>query len=151
MKIAIGADHAGFSLKQKIVKYLSKTKINFKDFGAFSAESCDYTDYAFPVAKAVAKKKYDRGILICGSGVGMSIAANRIKGIRAVNPTNLYMARQSRQHGDSNILCLGSKTLSWQKAKRVIEVWLSTSFSGEERHARRIKAIDKGNSHIVKL
>ena len=143
MKIAIGSDHAGYKLKSQIVEYLKTKKIDFEDFGAYSEESCDYTDYAFPVAQAVAKKIFDRGILICGSGVGMTIAANRIKGVRAVNANDFYTARQSREHGDSNILCLAGKKLAKAKAIKIVAVWLKTEFSGEERHLRRIKKIDK--------
>ena len=143
MKIAIGSDHAGFELKQKIVQYLKKKKITVKDFGTYSEQSCDYSDFAFPVARAVAGKKFDRGILICGSGVGMSVAANRIKGVRAVNVNDLYTARQSRQHGKANILCLGGRRLSAAKALKILSVWLKTPFSGKARHLRRIKKIDK--------
>lgn len=142
MKIAIGSDHAGFELKGRIISYLKKNKIKIKDFGTFSDASCDYADYAFPVAKAVAGNKFDRGILICGSGVGMSIAANRIKGVRAVNAKDLYTARQSRQHGDSNVLCLAGRRLAPKKALRILEVWLKTTFSGDKRHLRRISQLE---------
>lgn len=143
MKIAIGSDHAGYELKNRIIAYLKGKKIGFKDFGTFSEESCDYTDYAFPVARAVAAGKSDRGILICGSGVGMTIAANRVRGIRAVNAYDLYTAKQSREHGDSNVLCLAGRKLKKQKALRILEVWLKTPFSGEKRHRRRIRKIDR--------
>ena len=143
MRIAIGSDHAGFKLKQALIAYLKKKKFSCKDFGTFSGESCDYPDIAFPVARAVAKKQFDRGILICGSGVGMAVAANRIKGVRAVNVNDIYTARQSREHGDSNVLCLAGRKLGARKALRILEVWLRTSFSGEERHLRRIRKIDR--------
>ncbi|MDD5594572.1 MAG: RpiB/LacA/LacB family sugar-phosphate isomerase, partial [Candidatus Margulisbacteria bacterium] len=96
MKIAIGSDHGGFKLKQRLIAYLKKQHLFFKDFGTDSEASCDYPDFAFPVARAVAAGKFDRGILICGSGVGVTITANRVKGVRAVNVNNLYTARQSR-------------------------------------------------------
>ena len=143
MKIAIGADHAGYELKNKIMVYLKKKKSSFKDFGSFSEESCDYPDYAFPVARAVAAGKFDRGILICGSGVGMAVAANRVTAIRAVNAYDLYTARQSRKHGDSNVLCLAGKKLNTAKALALLRVWLKTPFSGEERHRKRIAKLDR--------
>jgi ribose 5-phosphate isomerase B len=143
MKIAIGSDHAGFKLKDQIIKYLRRKRVLVKDFGTYSEESCDYPDIAYPVAKAVAKRKFDRGVLICGSGVGMSIAANRIKGVRAVNVNDVYTAKQSREHGDSNVLCLAGRRLKGTQALRILEAWLKTPFSGEERHRRRIRKIDK--------
>lgn len=143
MRIAIGSDHAGFKLKEGLVEYLKKKRIAFKDFGTHSEKPCDYPDIAFPVARAVAARKFDRGILICGSGVGMAIAANRIKGARAVNINDLYTARQSREHGNSNILCLAGRKIGKGKALKILEVWLRTPFSGEERHLRRINKIDK--------
>jgi ribose 5-phosphate isomerase B len=143
MKIAIGSDHAGFKLKEKLKEYLKKKGHVVKDFGAYSEASVDYPAIAIPLARAVAAKKQSKGILLCGSGVGVTIAANRIKGIRAVNAYDLYTARQSREHGDSNILCLGGRVLPLRKATAILEAWLSTSFSGDERHARRIKLLDK--------
>lgn len=143
MKIAIGSDHAGFKLKKHIIGYLKKKNIRYKDFGADSEESCDYPDIAFPVARSVAERKFDRGILICGSGVGMTIVANKVKGIRAVNAYDIYSAKQSRVHGDCNVLCLAGRKLSRAEALKIVEVWLKTPFSGEERHLRRIKKIDR--------
>jgi ribose 5-phosphate isomerase B len=143
VKIALGSDHAGYKLKMEIEAYLQKNKISFKDFGTLSEEPCDYPDFAYPVAKAVAAKKYDRGILICGSGVGVSITANRVKGIRAVLIHDLYTAKQSREHGDSNVLCLAGRRISKVKALGILKTWLATPFSGEARHLRRIKKIDK--------
>jgi len=143
MKIAIGSDHAGFKLKNQITGYLKKTHIAFKDFGTYSEIACDYPDIAFPVARAVAAGKFDRGILICGSGVGMTITANRVKGVRAVNVKDLYTARQSREHGDANVLCLAGRRLKTKKAIKILEVWLKTPFSGEGRHLRRIRKIDQ--------
>lgn len=143
MKIALGSDHAGFKLKEQIIAYLNRKKISFKDFGTFTDESCDYSDYAYPVAKAVAANKFDRGILICGSGVGVSITANRVRGARAVNVNDLYTARQSREHGDTNVLCLAGRRLKRDKAMRIVDLWLKTPFSGEARHLRRIRKIDR--------
>jgi ribose 5-phosphate isomerase B len=143
MKIALGSDHAGFELKQAIERYLKKNRIPFRDFGTDSKDSCDYPDFAFPVARSVAAGKFDRGILICGSGVGVTITANRVKGIRAVNAYNLYIAKQSREHGDSNVLCLAGRKMKGEKALKILEAWLKTPFSGEKRHLRRIRKIDQ--------
>lgn len=143
MKIAIGSDHAGYALKQKVLAFLKKKRITARDFGTYSEESCDYPDFAYPVARAVAKKRFDRGILICGSGVGVSITANRVKGVRAVNVNDLYTARQSREHGDSNVLCLAGRRLAPAKALKIAALWLATPFSGDPRHLRRLKKIDR--------
>lgn len=143
MKIAVGADHGGYELKEAIVKYLKKKKIGYKDFGTFSDASCDYPDFAFPVAKAVAAQKFDRGILVCGSGVGVSVAANRIKKVRAVMVGDAYTAKQSREHGNSNIICFGGRRISPAKALKLLGIWLKTEFSGDARHARRIAKMDR--------
>lgn len=143
MKIAIGSDHAGFKLKEIIKAYLNRKKIAFKDFGTNSEEACDYPDLAYPVAKAVARGEFDCGILICGSGVGVTITANKVKGIRAVNAYDTYTAKQSRQHGDCNVLCLAGRKLTRAKATKIVDVWLKTKFSGDERHLRRIQKIEE--------
>jgi ribose 5-phosphate isomerase B len=142
MKIAIGSDHAGYKLKELIKNYLKRKKIDFKDFGTFSEEPVDYPDFAYPVAKAVAKGEFDRGILTCGSGVGATIVANKVKGIRAVNAYDTYTAKQSREHGDCNVLSLAGRKISRAKATKIVDIWLKTKFSGEERHARRIGKIE---------
>ena len=143
MKIAIGSDHAGYKLKEIIKNYLKRKKIDFKDFGTFSEESVDYPDFAYPVAKAVAKGEFDRGIIMCGSGVGVTITANKVKGIRAVNAYDTYSAKQSRQHGDCNVLCLAGRKLSRAKATKIVDIWLKTEFSGGERHIRRLRKIEE--------
>src|SRR3989339_2100869 len=137
MKIAIGSDHAGFKMKEIVKAYLKRKKIEFKDFGAYSEESVDYPDIGFPLAKAVAKGEFERGIFICGSGVGVTIVANKVKGIRAVNAYNSYTAKQSRQHGDCNVLCLAGRNPNKAKATKMVSVWLKARFSGDERHLRR--------------
>ncbi len=142
MKVAIGADHAGFKLKGIINNYLKRKEIEFKDFGTHSEESVDYPDYARPVAEAVAAGGYDRGIIICGSGVGACIVTNKVRGIRAVLAHDTYTAKQSRQHGDCNVLCLAGRKLTRAKATKIVDVWLKTDFSGEERHLRRIRKIE---------
>jgi len=143
MKIALGSDHAGFALKEALKKQLMKAGHEIKDFGAYSKESCDYPDFAFLVAGEVLEGKYERGILVCGSGVGMSIAANRLRGIRAALVSDLHTAKQSRAHGDTNILCLGAKRIKPPLANKIVTTWLATPFSNEERHLRRIKKIDR--------
>lgn len=142
MKIALGADHAGYKLKEIIKDYFKRKKIEFKDFGTHSEESVDYPDYAFPVAQAVARGEFERGIIMCGSGVGATIVANKVKGIRAVNAYDTYTSKQSRQHGDCNVLCLAGNKLPRAKATKIVDIWLKTEFSGEERHLRRIKKIE---------
>jgi ribose 5-phosphate isomerase B len=143
MKIAVGSDHAGFKLKEIIKEFLKRKKVEVKDFGTDTEESVDYPDYAYPVAESVARGEYDRGILVCGSGVGMCITANKVKGIRAVLAHNTYTAKQSREHGDANVLCLAGKKLSKAQADKIVDIWLRTEFSGEERHLRRIRKIEK--------
>ena len=143
MKLAIGADHAGYKLKEILNNYLKRKKIEFKDFGTNSEASVDYPDYAYPVAEAVAGGDFDRGIIVCGSGVGACIVANKVKGIRAVLAHDTYTARQSREHGDCNVLCLAGSKLTRAKATKIMDVWLKTKFSGEERHLRRIRKIEK--------
>jgi len=142
MKIAIASDHAGFKLKEIIKNYLKRKKVEFKDFGTFSEESVDYPDFARPAAEAVAAGKFDRGIVLCGSGVGVTIVANKVSGIRAVTAYDTYSAKQSRQHGDCNVLCLAGRKLTRAKATKIVDAWLKTEFSGEERHLRRIRKIE---------
>ncbi|KPK41197.1 MAG: ribose 5-phosphate isomerase [Omnitrophica WOR_2 bacterium SM23_29] len=140
MRIAIGADHGGFELKAKIIKYLRRKGHTVRDFGTFSPESCDYTKYGFIVAREVGRGKYSRGILICKSGVGMSIVANKVHGVRAVAAPDMKVAKFSREHNDSNVIVFGSKFIKTEKAKRILDVWFKTKFlSG--RHLRRVRQI----------
>ncbi|PIS30429.1 ribose 5-phosphate isomerase B [Candidatus Saganbacteria bacterium CG08_land_8_20_14_0_20_45_16] len=143
MKIALGSDHGGYKLKEIIKKYLQHKQLEFVDFGTDSLQSVDYPDFAFPVAEAVAKGEFEKGILFCGSGVGVTITANKVPGIRAVNAYDTYTAKQSRQHGDCNVLCLGGRRLSKAKATKIVATWLRTDFSGDERHLRRLKKIER--------
>jgi len=138
--IAVGSDHAGFELKEAIRKYLESLEITVKDFGTFSIDSVDYPDYAFAVASAVAKGEFERGILICGTGLGMSIVANKVKGIRAAECTTPYLAEMSRRHNDANILTMGGRILSVEEAQKIVRVWLETPFEGG-RHQRRVDKI----------
>lgn len=137
MNIAIGSDHGGFELKQFLVEILSDGGHNIVDLGCDSDESVDYPDFADEVCTRVIAGKVERGILVCGTGIGMSLAANRHRGIRAALCHDEYTARLSREHNDANILCLGDRVLGKGVAQAVAEVWLDTEFSGG-RHQRRI-------------
>ncbi|HAH20243.1 MAG: ribose 5-phosphate isomerase B [Omnitrophica WOR_2 bacterium GWF2_43_52] len=138
--IAIGSDHGGFSLKEKLKAYLEKKGYAVKDAGCFSEESCDYPAYAYAVAKEVSSGRCSKGILICKSGIGNSIAANKVKGARAALCYNVKAARLSRQHNDANLLVLGSVFVKETLAKRILNVWLNTEFEGG-RHLRRVQQI----------
>ena len=141
-KIFLGADHAGFEAKEKIKKYFESNNIDYEDLGYLTYDSKDdYPDIAFKVAKKVAKDKKSKGILLCGTGEGMAIAADKVKGIRAVEAYDLLSAKLSREHNDSNVLALGARTLSIEKIKKIITAWLNTEFSKAKRHERRIKEI----------
>lgn len=141
LKIAIGADHAGFVLKEKIKKVLEQENIEFKDFGTFSEESVDYPVIAKEIAMAVQDNTFDRGILFCGTGIGMAITANRLKGIRAVVCSESCSARFSRTHNDANILCLGQRIIGEEVALDICKVWLNTKFEGE-RHTKRVEMME---------
>ena len=143
MTIMIGCDHGGFNLKNEIIQYFSKNKINYKDFGTYSKESVDYPTISFKVAKEVASTN-SKGVLVCGSGLGMSIAANKIKGVRAVCVNDVYMAILSREHNDANILCLGERVLGTNAALYILKTWLDTPFLGE-RHLKRVNMINEYN------
>ena len=141
MRVIIASDHAGLRLKEKIKKYLARKKIEYEDLGTKSLKSVDYPDYALKVAEKVAKNKNTRGILVCGTGTGMTIAANKVKGIRAVAAYDAYSAKMSRIDNDTNVLGLRGRFFPLEKMKKIITVWLDTPFSGEKRHKRRIKKI----------
>jgi len=142
VKLAIGADHAGYYLKEQIKEFLKSKNIDFKDYGTFKIESCDYPEYAYKVGQAVANGDADLGILICGTGIGMSITANKIKGIRAALVYDEQTAKLSRQHNDANVLCMGGRLTPEEEAKKIVDVWLNTSFEGG-RHEKRIKLISQ--------
>lgn len=147
MKIVIGSDHGGFKLKEKIIKFLEAKKFQIEDMGTHSLESCDYPLIAYEAAKAVARKSKNRGILICKTGIGNSIVANKVKGIRAALCNSIIAAKMSRKHNDANILVLGSRFVNINKAKKIIEVWLNTEFEGG-RHLRRIKQIERIEENV---
>jgi ribose 5-phosphate isomerase B len=141
MKLAIGSDHGGFLLKEAIKKHLDSLKVPFRDFGTFSEESMDYPDIGKRVARSVASKKFRFGILVCGTGQGMAMVANKVKGVRAAVCHNVYTAKMSRAHNDANILTLGGRVLNKSTALKLVDVFLKASFEGG-RHLRRVKKID---------
>jgi len=140
MKIALGADHAGFELKQKIKARLQHQGIQVDDEGTVSTESVDYPDFAKKVAEIVAHKQADLGVLVCGSGVGMAIAANKVPGIRAANVSTEYEAEKSREHNDANVVSIGARILDDQLAFKIVDLFLKTPFAGG-RHQRRVEKI----------
>ena len=137
MNIALGCDHGGFGLKQEILSYLQQAGYALNDLGCHSEESVDYPDFAERVCAAIGSRKADRGILICGTGIGMSMAANRYHHIRAALCQEPFSARMSREHNDANVLCLGGRVLGPSLALDIVRVWLATEFAGG-RHLRRI-------------
>ena len=142
MAIAIGCDHGGFDLKKEVIGYLKDKGLEFKDFGCYDKKSCDYTDYGRAVAEAVAADEYEKGILICGTGIGISIVANKVKGIRCALCSDCFSAEATRLHNDANILAMGGRILGAGLALKIVDTFLNTPFSGEERHKRRIGKIE---------
>ena len=140
-KIAVGSDHAGFNLKNAIAKYLTDKGYEVIDKGTYSTDSCDYPVYAKAVAKSVAEKEVEKGILVCGSGVGVSIAANKVKGIRAVLCHEPYSAMLSRLHNDANVLCLGERITGEALAFEIVDTWLISKYEGG-RHQKRIDMLE---------
>ena len=141
MKIAIGCDHGGYALKKELLSYLASLGHEAVDFGCADEASVDYPDIAFPVAEAVARGEYERGILICGTGVGVSISANKVRGARCALCGEETTARLTRAHNDANLLALGGRIIGAEAAKGIVAAFLSTDFSGDDRHARRIGKI----------
>ena len=141
--IALGCDHGGFELMQEVKKYLDEHQLEYKDFGTYSTESCDYPVYGKKVARAIASGECSKGILICGTGLGITITANHVPGIRAAVCTNEFMARMAREHNDANILGLGARVVGAGTALSILEVFLNTPFSEGERHKRRVAMIEE--------
>ncbi|AOS83714.1 ribose 5-phosphate isomerase B [Chlorobaculum limnaeum] len=141
MKIAVGSDHAGYELKKNVLSWLEKHGYDFEDMGPYSAESVDYPDFAHKVAEAVAKGLFDQGILMCGTGIGISIAANKVKGIRAANVCGPEYAALARQHNDANVLAFGARFNDEASAAKILESWFASEFEGG-RHQRRIDKIE---------
>lgn len=140
--IAIGSDHGGFELKEKLMEHLSERGLEYKDFGTYSSASCDYPVYAKAVANAVASGECDRGIIICGTGIGVSITANKVRGIRAALCGDCFSAEATRQHNDANVLCMGARVVGEGLALKIADIFLDTPFSNDERHIRRISMIE---------
>lgn len=140
MKIAIGSDHVGIELKPTIIEYLKELGHEVEDFGPYSSERTDYPIYGKKVAEEVVAGSFDKGILICGTGVGISIAANKVKGIRAIVCSEPYSAKLSREHNDTNILAFGSRVIGSELAKMIVKEWVNTEFEGG-RHANRVSMI----------
>ena len=141
MKIAIASDHGGYELKEKIFKYLLDKNFDVKNFGVDSNESCDYPIYAKKVCNAILNDNFERGILICGTGIGMSIMANRHKGIRAACLSDKYSAEMTRKHNNSNILCFGARVIDENTAKEIVDIWLKTEYEAG-RHQKRVEMLD---------
>ena len=138
--IAIGSDHAGYELKEKIKRHLEDAQIPYRDYGTLSAESCDYPDYGAAVARAVSEQQAERGIVICSTGIGISIAANKINGIRAALCHNVYSAKLCRQHNDANVLAIGANVIGPGLSIEIVDAFLNTGFDGG-RHAKRVGKI----------
>ena len=148
--IAIGNDHAALNLKKTVIEFLQEKNLPFKDFGAFEeVEGIDYPDYALKVAKAVASGECEKGILLCGTGIGVSIAANKVRGIRAAVCTDVYSAKAARNHNNANILCLGERVIGAGVAREILEAFFSSEYEGG-RHQRRIDKISdiEKNPHL---
>jgi ribose 5-phosphate isomerase B len=141
MKIALGSDHGGYALKQDIIKLLESKGYEYKDFGCYSTESCDYPDFGEAAARAVASGEYDRGIVICTTGIGISIAANKVAGIRCAHCADSLEAEMTRRHNDANMLAMGAGFTGKNLAERMVEVFLTTEFEGG-RHARRVNKLN---------
>lgn len=139
--VAIGSDHAAYALKEELLKVLGDDGYEVKDFGTYSLESCDYPDIAVTVANAVVAGEYDRGILVCGTGIGVSIAANKVKGIRAAATSDTFSARMARAHNNANILCMGARVVGPGLAHEIATAFLETDFEGG-RHERRVNKIN---------
>ncbi|REJ22807.1 MAG: ribose 5-phosphate isomerase B [Bacillaceae bacterium] len=142
MKVIIASDHGGVNIREEIKKLLDEMKIEYEDIGCDCETSVDYPDYALPAAERVAKGEFDRGILICGTGIGMSIAANKVKGIRCALVHDVFSAKATREHNDSNMLAMGERVIGPGLAREIVKTWLTTEYVGG-RHANRIEKISK--------
>ena len=141
MKIAIGCDHGAYTLKKTIVSFLEKKGYTVKDFGCFNPGSCDYPDFCGAAAKAVASGECQKGIVLCTTGIGASIAANKVRGIRCALLSDVLSARLTREHNDTNMMALGAGIVGENLALEIVQVWLNTEFSNEERHKKRIQKV----------
>lgn len=142
-KLIIGCDHGGLTLKNRIIEHLKEKGFEIEDCGTYTKESCDYPVIAHKLASKISDNTYEKGILVCGTGLGMSIAANKVKGVRAVTCTDTCSARMSRAHNNANVLCLGERITGEYLALDIVDIWLSTDFQGG-RHQRRVDIIEAG-------
>lgn len=150
MRVALGSDHGGYGLKQEVMKYLKEKGIEYRDFGCMDTISCDYPEYGSAAAKAVAAGECDRGIVICTTGIGISITANKIKGIRCALCSDTVSARLTREHNNANVLALGAGIVGTNLALGIVDIFLSTPFPGEEKHCRRVAAIEALEEEMMK-
>ncbi len=141
MKIAIGCDHGALALKEILIPHLEKAGYEVKDFGTYTLDSCDYPDFAGAAAKAVAAGECERGIVLCTTGIGVSIAANKVKGIRCALLSDVMSARMTREHNDTNMMAIGAAVVGQMLALEIVDTWLGTEFSHNERHQRRIDKV----------
>ncbi|HEX7663880.1 MAG TPA: ribose 5-phosphate isomerase B [Polyangiaceae bacterium] len=141
-RIVLGADHGGFELKRELVEGLREGGYPVTDIGTTSAESCDYADFAHAAARGIIEGRYDKAILICGTGVGMNMSANRHPGIRCVNCSDVFTVRYARQHNDANVLAIGGRVVGFGLGWEIVKMFLTTPFSGDKRHVRRISKIE---------
>ena len=141
--IAIGCDHGGVELKNEIVKHLEKKGIECKDVGCYTSESCDYPVYAKQVTHLITRTECKEGILVCGTGIGMSMAANKVKGIRAAVCGDCFSAQATKEHNNANVLCLGARVVGTGLALKIVDTFLETEFSNGERHVRRIDMLEQ--------
>ncbi|MCL2222234.1 MAG: ribose 5-phosphate isomerase B [Oscillospiraceae bacterium] len=147
--IALASDHGGLELKRSIMEHLQSKGLEFKDFGTYNEDSCDYPVFAVSAAKSIVSGECGRGIFICGTGIGISIAANKVPGIRAAVCTDTYMAEKCRAHNDANVLALGARVLDTSRALKIVSIFLSTDFSGKERHSRRVEMLKYLDSQML--
>jgi len=141
--IAIGSDHGGYELKETIIAYLKERNIEFKDYGTYSLDSVDYPDYAKEVGRSIQNGECDKGILICSTGIGISITANKMKGIRAALCHDCFSAQATRDHNNANVLAMGALVVGKGLALKIVEIFIDTPFSNEERHVRRVNKIEE--------
>lgn len=149
MKIALGSDHGGYNLKNIVIEHLKEKGIEYEDLGCYNTESCDYPVYGEKVAEAVVRGEFDYGIIVCGTGIGISIAANKVPGIRAAHCTDSFTARATRQHNNSNILSLGERITGPSIALDIVDAFLSTEFEGG-RHEKRVNMIEEIEKEYLK-
>lgn len=143
MIIAIGSDHAAYELRYHLIDHLKERGIEVKDFGTFEKSSCDYPDYAKAVCGCVLSGEADRGVLVCGTGIGMSIAANKFPGIRAALVSDELSCEATRKHNDANVICMGARVTTHERAERLLDIFIDTPFSNAEKHIRRISKIEQ--------